>query len=267
LSNVTIGFETSANQLPVRYTYDRNRGAATIRTYKGTPAQIRALELQFQYAGWATDVTEGALWTLQATWALDDRFGGQGGEEPIDSWELFANVTEKDLFQTNLPAIVAMPNTDKHFMRECIDGKKDLTLYDYSTSEKTPAWSGTSADQDQIFKGICAGMKSRRVNVPTLRHTKTASRSYEFTSALTGVDELYSSTALARVETLPAPIYNNLAAPPATNPLTRTDGIVVFKGWHKHFPQLQISARSKSQIVIEWEYGEWATIMFPVYHA
>jgi hypothetical protein len=270
LSNSVIGFDTSATQHPVRHTWDRTRGAQTIRSYSGTQDQIRALELQFQFAGWSTDVKQGPVWSLDATWGLDDRSGSSGGgEEPVDTWELFANATEKDLFQTNLPGIVNMPNIDKHFCRSVMDGKIDVTHWDYSDTAHTPVWLGDSTQQglaDQIFRGLCSGMKSRRVNVPTLRHTKTASRGYEFTAALSGVDEIFSSTALALAETLPVPIYRNMIDPPASNPATRTDGIIVCYGWHKHYPQIQISAMAKSQIIVEWEYGEWATVMYPTYH-
>jgi hypothetical protein len=267
LSNKTIGFETSAKQLPIRYTWDRTRGAQTIRSYKGTADQIRALEIQFQFSGWSTSVTQGAVWSLEATWGLDDRNGGQGGEQAIDTWELSANVVEKDLLSTNLPAIKAMVDSDKHFIREILDGKKDVTLYDYSTTEKTPSWAGDATSMHQLFRGIIAGMKSVRVNVQTLRHTKTASRAYEFAGALSGVAAIYSSPALCRVEDVPSHIKNNMAPPPTVNPFTRTDSIVVFAGWEKHFPQIQISAAQKSQIVVEWEYGEWATITHPTYYA
>lgn len=269
MSNALIGFESGARELAARYTFERSRGTTTVRTYKGTQAQIIALEQAAILNGWSTDVQEGPLWTLTATLGADDR-GGTGAETPVDTWELFANSTEKEILSSNIPGVQNMTSIDKAFMRDVMDGKLDARDYDYSSASKTPEWGGDATQKaraDQIFRGIIAGMKSIRLNIPTIRHTKTASRDYEFQSALTGVDHVYSSSALNSAEGLPGWIYWNIPAAPASNPFTRTDGITVFQGWAKHYPQIQISAFGKSQIVVEWEYGEWITVQHPNYHA
>jgi hypothetical protein len=270
MSNVLIGLDTSAKQLPVKHSYDRNKGATTTRTYKGTYAQIFTLESQYQWAGWSTTITEGPVWTLEATLGSDDRGGSNTGltDFPIDTWELFANVVEKDILASNLTIVNQLTDVDRGFLRDIMEGKKNAADWDYSTSPKTPAFtSADSSGTNQLFRCIVAGMKSRPVNVPTLRHTKTASRDYDFASALTGVDNLYSTNALGIAETIPRWIYNNMPPAPTVNPFTATNGIVQFSGWHKRYPQVVVSSNAKSQIVVEWEYGDRATIMWPTYHA
>ena len=265
MSNVLIGFDTAAKELPVRYTYDPTRGPGTVRTFKGTQAQIEALEVAFQNNKWATDVQQGPVWTLTATLSYDYR-DGEGGETPVNNWELFANVVEKDILASDISAVTGLSSARKMYLRDVLDGRVEVKDLDCSTEAKTPAAIYGDTNSVALFKAICAGLKSKRVNVPTLRHTETASRDYQFSSALTGVDEVYSTSALGNVETIPSWIYWNMPPAPTTNPTTRTDGVVVFKGWHKHYPQLAISAFSKSQIVVEWEYGEWSTILYPAYH-
>ena len=269
MSNAIIGLSSAAVEGPVRYSFDPHRGPTTIRTFTGTMAQISALEASARWNGWATDVMEGPVWKLTATLASDDR-GGTGSETPIDTWELFGNSIEKDVLSSAITPIKDMPATDISFMRDILDGKLDARDYDYSTAGKTSGWGGSAGQQalaDQVFKGILAGEKSTSVNVPTLRHTKTASRDYEFQSAVTGVSHIYSSSAINNLESLPGWIYWNIPAAPATNPYTRTDGIIVFTGWKKSYPQIQVVSGGKSQIVIEWVYGDWTTVLYPNYHA
>ncbi len=270
MSNVLHGFTSAATELPPKFDWDKTRGATTTRSYKGTPAQILALETAFKFAGWNTSVTEGAVWTLEASLAADDRNGSPQSDTPTDLWELSANKTEKDVLSSNITVVKNLSAEDKAFLRAIMDGKEDPQDWDLTSAESTPDWSGDSTQQaraDQLFFAIVAGMKSRNINVPTLRHTMTASRDYEFQSALTGVGEIFSKAALGRAEQIPSWIFNNLPADPASNPFTRTDGIHVFTGWNKSYPQIQVAAFSKSQIITEWEYGEWATVEYETTHS
>jgi len=266
MSNVLLGLDSAAVELPPRYIFDTSRGWTTIRTFKGTPAQVAALEANYAASGWNTDVTGGAVWTLTATTADDDRSPGIG-EEPIDLWELSANVVEKDILSSNCAVVKAFTTAITTYLRDVLDGKVDISGKTCVSEATTPAAIYGNANAIQVFLCIAHGLKSERVSAPTLRHTRTAARDYEFASATTGVNELYSKTALGLAETIPLGIFNNMTAPPAVNPFTRTDGVIVFAGWKKQFPHIQASASGKSQIVTEWEYNEWATIINPTYHA
>jgi hypothetical protein len=265
MSNVLHGFSTAAKEMPVRYGFDKTRGTTTIRSFRGTSSQIAALETAYKWAGWSTEVTEGPTWTLVATLAYDDR-SGSGAEVPVDTWELFANVVEKDILSSNTSVITGLSSAKKMYLRDVLDGKVEVKDLDCSTQAKTPTVLYGDTNSVQLFEVITGGTKSKRINIPTLRHTKTASSDYQFASALTGVDYAYSKSALGNAELIPSWIYNNIAATPGTNPFTRTDGIIVFAGWMKRYPQVMVSANSRSQIVTEWEYGEWATIVHPDYY-
>ena len=266
MSNVLLGLDSAAVELPPRYIFDTSRGWTTIRTFKGTPAQVAALEANYAASGWNTDVTGGAVWTLTATTADDDRSPGIG-EEPIDLWELSANVVEKDILSSNCAVVKAFEPPITTYLRDVLDGKVDVSGMTCATQALTPPEIYGNANAIQMFLCIAAGVKSERVSAPTLRHTRTAARDYEFLSARPGVNELFSKAALGNAETIPTAIYNNMDPPPASNPFTREDGVIVFAGWKKQFPHIQASASGKSQLVTEWEYNEWATIINPTYHA
>jgi hypothetical protein len=262
LSNAVLGLTVAAVEQPVKYTYDKGRGYTTSRSWKGTEAQIRALEVSYQAWGWSTEVRQGPIWSMTATLGADER-SGQGGETPVDTWELFANTTEKELLSSTVTGVKTLSDARMSCLRSALDGKIDFVQYDCSTQAKTPAAIYGDAASTMLYRLIRSGVRHDRIVVPTLRHTKTASRDYEFEAAVSEVGSIFKTESLRNYNVMPSWIYNNLPQSPAANPLTRTDGVIVYWGWNKHYPQISVSAYGKSQIVTEWEYGAWSTTLYP----
>lgn len=261
MSNQVVGF-TSAVEGQYKRTYEQQRGSSTTRTHVGTQAQIEALEASYQFNGWNTTVTDGPMWKLEATIPAVDSGSGPVVDDPIDQWELFANKFEKDILSANTTLVAALSNAKINYLRDVLDGKVETASLDCSTTATTPPAILGDSSAISLYKLICSGGKSYDINVPTIRHTKTASQQYEFDSAVTNAGYIFTTEALKAAETIPLGISNNMPPSPGTNPLTRTDAVQVLYGWKKHYPQITISAYNKAQIIVEYEYGAWATLMY-----
>jgi hypothetical protein len=134
-------------------------------------------------------------------------------------------------------------------LRDFADGKK-------SYLDDTPAVTG---DALTVWKIQRAGVKSKVIYQPMLRHTRTVSSSYQVPASLTGVGTVYSTARLLALEPIPSLISGSLQSSSTT---TRTDGVKVAFGWLKTYPTISIASHNKAQIVQEWQWGQWADKLY-----
>src|SRR5262245_13625371 len=130
MSNVVIN-DIGAVEQPFQRTWDPSSGYSAVHTFKGTQAAIEAKEAELQFQGYATTVRSGPMWELEARISADTRGGGGsvGMDQPVDAWELFANVEQKDLLASASPKIQGLPSYDVAFLRDLLDGKADAAEY------------------------------------------------------------------------------------------------------------------------------------------
>ena len=255
MSNLFIN-STGEVEQGAEWTFDVTQGSQTTRTFRGTQAYIEAAESSYIAAGWNTRVKEGAVWELVATAPMDSRQGDPGSEVPVDTWELGSNMVEKDILESNTDVVNGLVKEDLAFLREVVDGKK--TTDDYDLEDGLPHVF-LSPDAVPLFKLIVSGVKSKVVYQPVLRNIKTASQYYEIPNSLLNVGSVYSTARIISDESPPSDIAANLLT---GGTITRAAVGVLFGGWFKTHPQIIDSAGSKVQIVQEWQYGEWAPLLY-----
>lgn len=259
MSNVTVAYSAAVEQ-PVEYQYNGLAGWQTIRRFRGSQADIASKESQLVAAGWNTVTREGPVWELEARIGVDARATGGNGQAdtPVDNWELSANQFEKDLLQSNIANIDNITATDMVLLRRIADGQVDIGQYRVSDPAFTNVSSG---DPVGAWKLLRAGVRSMLQFQPVLRHTQTVSRTYQIQSSLANAGSVITTAKMAQLERIPISILNNM---PASSLVTRPDGMAIQTGWMKFYPQIQVSAYNKSQIIQEWQWGDWYPYLYTV---
>lgn len=169
--------------------------------------------------------------------------GGVTPEQPTLVWEYFANVAEIDVLEVDTAAISGISDADKRKIREGIatpdpDNAPDLT--------------GNALTLYQLMLG---GVRSFRINIPTLRVSKLVSGSYGVKASLTNVGRIISTSTLSIQEAIPATILFELPSF-----VSGKSGFAY--AWYKKFPNVQQAGTFKWSISQEWEYGLWPTFMY-----
>lgn len=242
--------------------YDINSGWVTVRRFRGPQADIEAKELEMQFEGYSTRIREGAVWELEARIAQDIRSGGGGtAEQPVDTWELFPNISEKDVLLSTNAAISGIVSQDLMLLREILDGKVDLTQYETASPAFVAAGSGNPLG---VFAHIVAGLKSTILYQPILRHTRTVSRAYEIPASVAGAGQVFSSARVVSDNGVPAGIANQMQVSAYSNRTVSGYTLQLYLGWLKVYPTVQMAAYGKTQIVSEWQWGEWSTMFYTI---
>jgi len=252
MANVVIGNQTYVEQ-PQERTWDKVRGSATTRRFKGDLASLQTLKNAFDTAGWATRIIEGGPASeLECTIAQDVSGGNPIQEQPVNVWELTANVAEKDLLQaptTVLDAVIADADDTKR-LRDLQKGNlrfEALTSADFNLAA---SW--------RIAKLIEQGVQAVQVYQPILRHTQSVGNYYVVPWSLRNVGLILSTSVLLRDEPVPASLANNI---PASTTVNR-DSVYYVYGWLKTHPTINYSPYQRIQIVQEWQWGLWASDIY-----
>lgn len=239
---------------PITRQFTQNAGWQTVRTFKGDQSSIEALAESFAATGYDVTLTQGPgdAWQLEATTGTNT----EGGvETPVDTWELMANEVEKDILTADVSGINAMDAADYTALRAKLDGTSTVTA--------EPTWATSpSTVPSGLWKIISAGTKAVNVYAPTLRHTKTVSRSYEIPASFVGYGQVFSSARLISDESPPTSIASQF---PTSSYVTKngyTNGF--YYGWLKGFPTIQTSAYGKTQLVQDWRFGLWAVVCYTI---
>lgn len=172
-----------------------------------------------------------------------------GVETPTLVWEYFANIAEIDILEADLGGTLgrvngnAISEDDKRLIRQAIQ----------SPSESSPAISG--ADAITLYQLMLGGVRSFRVNVPTLRVSKLVSGSYPVKASLTNVGRIITTATLEVQEAIPATLLFNL---PVSSTVSK-GGISFAHTWYKHFPNVQQVGGNRWNVSQGWEFG-----LFPI---
>jgi len=250
---MSIWPNSNAVEGPASRRYSAERGWQTVRNFEGGETAIESKASELLALGYDIEITGGAVWRLTATVATNASSSNPiGTDEPVDTWELFGNESEKDLLQANVAAVNSIIDDDQALLRSIFEGQIDASQYRTSSPAFTSVGSG---DPVGIWQLWLAGVKSVTFFQPVLRHTKTVSRAYEIPNSLTGVGQVYSTAQLIVLEAPPADIAANLGA---SSYVTKSGVSNQFYfGWFKCSPQITISAGAKRQLVQEWRWGLW----------
>lgn len=242
---------------------DPRTGPRTIRRFRGERPYIEAKELELRSIGYTTRTTQGPVWDLEASIAAEVRdgaFGGTTADSPVDTYELFANVVEKDVLDADQGYASVMNEDDRAWLRAYMDG--DITdKKKYNGKTVNPPFVDPTLSLP-LFRMILRGTKSIIQYQPVLRHTRTIWSGYSIGSALDGVATLWSKNDLAGIG-IPALILNNL---PASGTVTASDGLVQRLAFLKAYPTIQAASYGKSQAVVEWQYGKWGAGLYDLYN-
>ena len=238
-----INGTSAAFEQPLRYGFGES-GLYVVRTWQGTRAAIEAVRDSSAMFGAVYEVKQGiGVDTLEARYAAPT--SGGGGEAPVDSWEFHASVVEKDFLEADLATLNSLTAADRTQLLH-------LIVNPPATPAEVPAWDGLGAD---LYGYVQNGLRSVRVNAPTLRHTQTVSSFWTVKAALTHVGKILSTGTLASFESIPGEVLFNLP----TDVSKRTN---MAYGWYKFHPTVRVAAGQKMQIVLEYEYGLWATLLY-----
>jgi hypothetical protein len=252
---VIIGTQGYVEQ-PIERTNDPRRGPSTTRRFKGQRNDLLSIKATFDAAGWSTRFTAGPVCNLEATIGQDVDGVNPPVDQPIDTWELGANVAEKDILTADTTLVnTAMASVnDSVVLRDLIKGGtkfEDIASGDFETGA---GWA--------IAKLISGGVQSILTYQPILRHNKTVSNVYEIPNSLSNVGSVLLTSTLITQETIPSRIANSL---PASGAEVSRGGYSGYRyGWLKAYPTITESGYNKTTIAQEWQWGLWPTDLFNV---
>lgn len=218
----------------------------------GAEANAQALGRSMCLLGynWTCTTLGGGAFRLEQTSEQASPGSGSGSNisdpnTPLnDIWELQPNLVEKDLLDTDVSTINALTSAEKKAITDAVSKEGDTTL------------TGTSLT---LYKLLVAGVKTRRVYAPTLRHTRLVRKDYSITDSLRNVGNILTTAQLYSLEKVPKILLFGL--PSGTTP-TRADGLSLGYGWYKKPPTITQVSGGKWQLVQEWEYGLWSTDIY-----
>jgi hypothetical protein len=242
-------------------------GNYEIWVIEGTRQEVRnAAAFYANIPGISYEVTESF-----GKWHLEIRFpwNADGLVNPstdlIETWEFFAQHTEKDLLeaQDNVGLVHTISDQQKEIIRTKIlnppDGSTSspfTVLDDFAhTKPGGVAIPGNAQNALTIYQLMQAGMKSYLMEAPMLRRTIITSNQYALGYSLFNVRKLLSTAYIANHEGLPNTLLFNVTNYVGAD--VSTDSKLAY-GWFKMFPTIQQIALLKWQIVQEWAYGWWA---------
>lgn len=224
----------------------------TIRTWKGPKEAVRNM----------VDQVLGFVWTLRedgpsATLTVEEPNlpGGTGSTSAVldDSWELLPGEIEKDILESDLVGIAALTDAEKRVIRHAIE----------TSATSLPTSPTLSSFAQKVYALMLTGVRARVQFAPRLRHTQTVSTLYTVKAGVTNTGRILSSTYLVSTEGLPSGFLIALNAPPFTNTSVWTNpDLEIQFGWLKYYPTLNSSAGGRLQIVQEWAFGLWSTLLY-----
>jgi hypothetical protein len=235
--------------------------------FEGTKEEVKQAAYQCLLAGAQYTVTESyGKSRLEARFSYNPALGGGTVEQPIDQWEFFAAEAEKDLLDAKVESNIIGTLTDAarrmiynavHFVSDTSDQPDPAAATNPANATYWAKITNTTerANAQTIYNLMKDGVRSFPVDVPTLRHTQTVSNRWAIKVSLTNVRKIISTGSLISLEAIPSAILFNLPNDASTFSDKKY-------GWRKKFPNVQQVANLKFQLVQEWQYGLWPTVLF-----
>ena len=178
-------------------------------------------------------------------WQVTARFGNaavEGGfEEVVREERLRFNIVQKSIF--------THPD-----LTELMTPEQIREVRDYVDSRATPpAFSG---DQQVLYNMAIRGVDSYPVYQPIVVVTDTASRDYPWATEFAYYGYTFSTAGLIQDAYLTSGWKNRL-------PQDQSNLTGFIYGWLKKPPEVVSVGGNKTQLVQEYEYGLWATVLLP----
>ena len=178
-------------------------------------------------------------------WQVTARFGNAavegGAEEVVREERLRFNIVQKSIF-THPDLTELMTVSQINDVRKYVDSK-----------ETPPTFSG---DQQVLYNLAIRGVDSYPIYQPIVVVTDTASRDYPWATEFAYYGYTFSTAGMIQDAYLTSGWKSRL--PNDTSNLT---GFIY--GWLKKPPEVVSVGGNKTQLVQEYEYGLWATVLLP----
>lgn len=244
-------------------TWGRNElGNYTIWSFEGTKLEVYAVAAAYaQTLGLAYEVKESFgkfRLEIHFPWSMN---GIDPRTDLVSNWEFFAQHAEKDLLESaveNSSTIgqlsIQQIATIRYFRDNPPDGK-NITLPTPTNFQTAGESSASATIALNVLTLMLQGVRNYPVEVPSLRRTIVTSLQYALSYALLNVRQIISTSSLVRLENVPSNLLFNLPFEASSNP-------ALVYGWYKSFPTIQQVALLKWQIVQEWQYGLWSTLIW-----
>lgn len=163
-------------------------------------------------------------------------------EVPQTVWEVFSGGGEIDLLEADVAACNSLTDAERRAIRDAINSPAE---------DESPALNG---DAVGVYLLMLSGVRSFRVNVPSLRVSKLVSGGYGVRASLTNVGRIISTDTLIIQEAVPSllvhlPSYSS--------------GRANFSyGWYKNHPTVQQVGANKFNVSQQWDFGFWPNLIY-----
>lgn len=259
LAGVTV------QELSKEYGWSPSNGYFTIRTWKGTQAEIQNLIPTIVADGYEYVVKEGPLWQIVAkTPQQTDDDGNPETETPIPVFELVGQRVDKNLLESDAAYVKSISPAILRQMSENIQDSAPPTFLSSSfvnASEKSRALD--------VYLHSLAGVNTYTVYVPVLRKTYIASNKYIVNEAMNNVNRVFSTGTLIGTENVPYVITGILPSSGTSTTIVPTFGldsvgIITNWGWLKACPQYQQIGANQFQITVDYEFNRWSENLYGI---
>lgn len=225
-----------------RISYSPVEGYKFGGTLSGPKEAVRGLINQMATLGWTFvyECDQSPIATIQFDSSAEPTGGGT--ETPTLVWEYFSNRLEIDILEADIANVNSISEDELRLIRKHIQDPE----------EASPAL--TTSNAIDLYLLMLKGVRSVRVNVPTLRVSKLVSNTYAVQASQTNVGRIISSATLSSQESVPTRLF--------VLPSTASTKTGFVNGWYKNFPNIIQSTAGRWQISQEWEYGLWPTFLY-----
>lgn len=226
-----------------RYEKERWEGGASSVLSKIAPAEL---------AGGLPDYREmfGGLAELTVTYPYN-LSQPPASDPPVNTWELFSNVVEKDILYSNAvttgAVLVSVKNRQK--LQSFFNDPPDFVIFDDFEND------GTATNAVDLYNLFAKGFKSVPIFAPIIRHIQTVNNQWTIPAARTNVGRIISSASFRATESVPSDIYFQL-------PNDVSGDSAYAYGWLKKEPTTRTAALQKTQLEQEWNYGLWPILLY-----
>lgn len=225
---------------PASYRRDTARGWQNSIKWRGPKKDLMSQIGKYNAAFYNVDFSSqtGAVWDLSITGSNSP---DGSAEAPINIWESSSNVIQKDIFSN--------PNLKSLTTQDIIDIRK--AVQDAQTGGTIPTtFTGIKLN---TFGLMLLGANTWDINQPILRHTQVTSQAWLVKTAYAGVGSIFTDPG--------APSAFLIGLPASGDGTANIPGGSNF-GWKKEVPTIQTAPFCKYQIVQDWKFGEYSTLLY-----
>lgn len=171
-------------------------------------------------------------------------------ESPTPRWELFSEVREVpvcDARYIDKLGGTQLSNAARKVLRKLVDGQYDYTEEEYllfTTSEQTALLTAVEK----------AGLRTISYDVPVVTVTKTVTRGFSNSAAMTNVGKILATSQLTTLEGMETGLLDGLTE------FSTMAGTVI--GWRKSFPRREALGGGRFSISQKFEYDWWSSALF-----